>query len=78
MDDEDTFFKLTRGAFLHRRKTILNNYQTLFLDGKKKKDEIRALFEEAGIEPARRGESLSLEDYKEIYDAFKKSDLDFA
>lgn len=78
IDDEETFFKLTRGAFLHRRKTILNNYQSLFADGKKRKDEIRALFEEAGINPARRGESLSLEDYKEIYDAFKKSDLDFA
>lgn len=78
VDDEDTFFKLTRGAFIHRRKTILNNYQTLFADGKQRKDEIRALFEEAGIEPVRRGESLSLEDYKEIYDAFKKSDLVFA
>lgn len=78
IDDEETFFKLTRGAFLHRRKTILNNYQSLFADGKKRKDEIRTLFEEAGIDPARRGESLSLEDYKEIYDAFKKSDLDFA
>ena len=78
IDDEETFFKLTRGAFLHRRKTILNNYQTLFADGKKRKDEIRTLFEEAGIDPARRGESLSLEDYKKIYDAFKKSDLDFA
>src|SRR5699024_379936 len=78
IDDEETFFKLTRGAFLHRRKTILNNYQSLFADGKKRKDEIRTLFEEAGIDPARRGESLSLEDYKKIYDAFKKSDLDFA
>lgn len=78
IDDEDTFFKLTRGAFLHRRKTILNNYQTLFENGKKRKDEIRALFDDAGIDPVRRGESLALEDYKKIYDAFKKSDLDFA
>ena len=78
IDDEDTFFKLTRGAFLHRRKTILNNYQTLFENGKKRKDEIRALFDDAGIDPVRRGESLALEDYKKIYDAFKKSGLDFA
>lgn len=78
VDDEDAFFKLTRGAFLHRRKTIFNNYQSLFMDGKKRKDEIRALFEQAGIDPIRRGESLTLEDYKEIYDAFKKSDLTFA
>lgn len=78
VEDEDAFFKLTRGAFLHRRKTILNNYQSLFADGKDRKDEIRALFEAANIEPVRRGESLALEDYKEIYDAFKKSDLEFA
>lgn len=77
IDDEDSFFKLTRGAFLHRRKTILNNYQSLFLDGKKKKDEIRALFSQAGIEPTRRGESLSLEEYQKIYLAFKESDLEF-
>lgn len=76
VDDEVTFFKLTRGAFLHRRKTILNNYQSLFLDGKKKKDEIRQLFEDAGIEASRRGESLNLEDYQRIYEAFKKSDLE--
>lgn len=76
VDDESTFFKLTRGAFLHRRKTILNNYQSLFLDGKKKKDEIRQLFEDAGIEANRRGESLNLEDYQKIYEAFKKSDLE--
>lgn len=78
VDDEDAFFKLTRGAFLHRRKTILNNYQSLFADGKERKDEIRALFSTANIEPSRRGESLALEDYKGIYDAFKKSDLEFA
>lgn len=78
VDDEVSFFKLTRGAFLHRRKTILNNYQSLFLDGKKKKDEIRQLFEAAGIEANRRGESLNLEDYQRIYEAFKKSDLEFA
>lgn len=76
VDDEVTFFKLTRGAFLHRRKTILNNYQSLFLDGKKKKDEIRQLFLDAGIEASRRGESLNLEDYQRIYEAFKKSDLE--
>src|SRR5699024_9634096 len=78
IDDEATFFKLTRGAFLHRSKTILNIYQTLFENGKKRIDEIRALFDDAGIDPVRRGESLALEDYKKTYDAFKKSDLEFA
>lgn len=74
--DEKTFFKLTRGAFVQRRKTIVNNYQALFVDGKKKKAEITEMIEDAGIDPRRRGESLSIEEYKRIYDAYKKSNLE--
>ncbi|CAD2071940.1 16S rRNA (adenine(1518)-N(6)/adenine(1519)-N(6))-dimethyltransferase RsmA [Phocicoccus pinnipedialis] len=78
VDDEKLFFKLTRGAFIQRRKTIVNNYQSLFVEGKKKKAEITEMIEKAGIDPRRRGESLSIEEYKQIYDAFKKSALEMA
>ena len=71
VDDPVTFFKLTRGAFVQRRKTILNNYQTIFEDGKQHKSEIKALLQDAGIEEIRRGESLSIEEYYKIYTAFK-------
>ena len=71
VDDPVTFFKLTRGAFVQRRKTILNNYQTIFEDGKQHKSEIKALLQDAGIEEIRRGESLSIEEYYKIYRAFK-------
>lgn len=67
VEDEDEFFKLTRGAFVQRRKTILNNYLMLFEDGKAHKLEINELLNEAGIEPRRRGESLSIEDFASIY-----------
>lgn len=77
VDDEETFFKLTRGAFLMRRKTIYNNYQTLFADGKKKKQEILDMLEAANIDPKRRGESLSIEEYAHIYESFKNSNLKF-
>lgn len=74
--DEKTFFKLTRGAFVQRRKTIVNNYQSLFVDGKKKKAEITEMIEKAGIDPRRRGESLSIEEYKKIYDALEETALE--
>lgn len=67
VDDEEKFFKLTRGAFVQRRKTILNNYLALFEDGKAHKLEINELLNDAGIEPRRRGESLSIEDFAAIY-----------
>lgn len=67
VEDEDEFFKLTRGAFVQRRKTILNNYLMLFEDGKAHKLEINELLNDAGIEPRRRGESLSIEDFASIY-----------
>lgn len=71
VDDPETFFKLTRGGFVQRRKTILNNYQTIFEDGKALKSDIRALLLSAGVEDNRRGESLSIEEYYRIYQAYR-------
>lgn len=71
VEDEDAFFRLTKGAFVQRRKTILNNYLTLFEDGKKFKAEISELLNAAGIDPGRRGESLSIEDFGAIYHKLK-------
>src|SRR5699024_6797440 len=67
VEDEEKFFRLTRGAFVQRRKTILNNYLSLFEDGKAHKLEINELLNDAEIEPRRRGESLSIEDFAAIY-----------
>lgn len=71
IDDENLFFRLTRGAFGQRRKTILNNYMNVFEDGKKHKDSVRRLLEAAGIDPRRRGESISIEEYADIYHRLK-------
>ncbi|RNF38327.1 16S rRNA (adenine(1518)-N(6)/adenine(1519)-N(6))-dimethyltransferase RsmA [Planococcus salinus] len=61
--DEDFFFLVTRGSFAQRRKTIFNNLQTAMPQGKEKKELIVKALEEAGIEPARRGETLSIEEF---------------
>lgn len=64
IDDEDRFFKMTKGAFTQRRKTINNNYQSLFVDGKKHKKVITAWLEAANIDPKRRGETLTLKNLR--------------
>ncbi|TDL95279.1 16S rRNA (adenine(1518)-N(6)/adenine(1519)-N(6))-dimethyltransferase RsmA [Macrococcus carouselicus] len=64
--DEKLFFKLTRGAFVQRRKTILNNYMSLFKDSKEHKEDILAWLDQSGIQPNRRGESLSLDEFAEL------------
>ncbi len=61
--DEDFFFTVTRGSFVQRRKTILNNLQSAMPNGKEKKESILEALEAAGIEPARRGETLSIEEF---------------
>ncbi|WP_404335698.1 16S rRNA (adenine(1518)-N(6)/adenine(1519)-N(6))-dimethyltransferase RsmA [Planococcus rifietoensis] len=61
--DEDFFFSVTRGSFVQRRKTILNNLQSAMPNGKAKKDFILQALEEAGIDPTRRGETLSIKEF---------------
>lgn len=66
--DEDFFFKVTRGSFVQRRKTIFNNLQAAMPDGKEKKELILKALEEAGIEPARRGETLTIKEFGGLAD----------
>jgi len=72
VEDETLFFKLTRGAFVQRRKTILNNYMSLIQDSKEHKERIIEWLEESGVAPSRRGESLNLNDYAQLSNNMKK------
>lgn len=71
IDDTELFFKMTKGAFAQRRKTILNNYQNLFVDGKVHKEDIVAWLERADMDARRRGETLSIQEYARLYDELK-------
>ncbi len=57
-------------AFASRRKTLSNSCKTYFSgrgpEGKRIAGELPALFEAAGIDPARRGETLSLEEFARL------------
>lgn len=71
VDNETLFFQMTKGAFSQRRKTILNNYQNRFVDGKQHKQDIIEWLESVGIDPKRRGETLSIFEYAQLYEALK-------
>ena len=71
IDDEEAFFKLAK-AFAQRRKTINNNYQNFFKDGKQYKSSILNWLENAGIDPKRRGETLTIQDFAKLYEEKKK------
>lgn len=74
--DEDFFFQVTRASFAQRRKTIVNNLVGQLENGKERKELIIESLQAAGIEPTRRGESLSIEEFAALSDAlyihFKK------
>ncbi len=66
--DEKRFFRVVRAAFGQRRKTLFNALKGAgFL-----KEEVRLAMEQAGIEPERRGETLSLQEFAALADAFEK------
>ena len=67
--DEDFLFEVTRASFAQRRKTILNNLQNGLQFGKQKKELIIAALEASGIEPTRRGETLSIQEFGKLADA---------
>ncbi|MBY0124471.1 16S rRNA (adenine(1518)-N(6)/adenine(1519)-N(6))-dimethyltransferase RsmA [Bacillus sp. S/N-304-OC-R1] len=69
VQDEEFFFQIIRASFAQRRKTLLNNLTSHLRDGKQKKEDILAALEKAGIEPGRRGETLSIEEFARLSDS---------
>ena len=61
--DEALFFRMVRGAFGQRRKTILN---TLSAALKLDKEQTRRIIEGAGVSPGARAEALTLEEFAAI------------
>lgn len=78
IDDENKFFKMTKAAFSQRRKTINNNYQSLFVNGKVNKEKLWEWLEAAGIDPRRRGETLSIKEFANLYNELQNfTELEF-
>ncbi|WP_100374372.1 16S rRNA (adenine(1518)-N(6)/adenine(1519)-N(6))-dimethyltransferase RsmA [Bacillus sp. FJAT-45037] len=69
--DEAYFFKVFHASFANRRKTILNNL-IHNLASKDQKAEIEQSLAEANIDPKRRGETLSIDEFGLLSDALYK------
>ena len=67
---EETLFKTIKGAFAQRRKTILNSLSSEFCN--LTKEEITLCLTKSNISPARRGETLSLDELSRLSDEFYK------
>ncbi|WP_125154581.1 16S rRNA (adenine(1518)-N(6)/adenine(1519)-N(6))-dimethyltransferase RsmA [Clostridium rectalis] len=65
VEDEKLFFKIIRASFNMRRKTLWNGLKSLGLD----KEILERGFQTAGIDPKRRGETLSIEEFGKLSDS---------
>lgn len=66
--NEKFFFEVIRASFAQRRKTILNNLTSNLPNGKENKEQIERSLAEAEIEPRRRGETLSIQEFAKLSD----------
>ena len=64
IDNEDTFRRIVSVAFAQKRKTILNNLKALSPDAPE-------ILERSGIDPRRRAESLTLDEWIALLRAFQ-------
>ncbi|MFT4415972.1 16S rRNA (adenine(1518)-N(6)/adenine(1519)-N(6))-dimethyltransferase RsmA [Fredinandcohnia humi] len=72
VENESFFFDVVRASFGQRRKTILNNLTTNLLKGKESKAAIEDCLAKANIDPKRRGETLSIEEFGRLSDELYK------
>ncbi|OWA33180.1 16S rRNA (adenine(1518)-N(6)/adenine(1519)-N(6))-dimethyltransferase [Saccharibacillus sp. O16] len=72
--DEEHFFTLVQASFTQRRKTIANNLKARYF-AQEGRERMEGLLAEAGIEPSRRAETLSMEEYARLSAIFLREGL---
>ncbi|HFH8623862.1 TPA: 16S rRNA (adenine(1518)-N(6)/adenine(1519)-N(6))-dimethyltransferase RsmA [Streptococcus agalactiae] len=75
VQDEDFFFRVSKVAFVHRRKTLWNNLTTHFGKSEDTKAKLEKALEIAKIKPSIRGEALSIPDFASLADALKEVEI---
>ncbi len=65
--NEQVFFEMVKACFKQRRKTILNNFSEYCNDKEKAKQYLM----DAKIDEKRRAESLTLDEFKQLYEVIK-------
>ncbi|MBI5212383.1 MAG: 16S rRNA (adenine(1518)-N(6)/adenine(1519)-N(6))-dimethyltransferase RsmA [Nitrospirae bacterium] len=64
VDDEKLFFRVVKTSFAQRRKTLANSLKSISND-------IKEILIDAGIDPRRRAETLSIEEFARLSDLIK-------
>jgi len=64
VENEKLFFDIIRSSFNMRRKTLWNGVKNIGLS----KENLELAFEEAGVDPKRRGETLTIEEFATLSD----------
>ncbi|EPT96184.1 16S rRNA methyltransferase [Streptococcus agalactiae BSU92] len=75
VQDEDFFFRVSKVAFVHRRKTLWNNLTSHFGKSEDTKAKLEKALEIAKIKPSIRGEALSILDFASLADALKEVEI---
>ncbi|HGD2999768.1 TPA: 16S rRNA (adenine(1518)-N(6)/adenine(1519)-N(6))-dimethyltransferase RsmA [Streptococcus agalactiae] len=75
VQDEDFFFRVSKVAFVHRRKTLWNNLTSHFAKSEDTKAKLEKALEIAKIKPSIRGEALSIPDFASLADALKEVEI---
>ena len=68
VENEKLFFEVIRSSFNMRRKTLWNGVKNIGLS----KEKLELAFEEAGVDPKRRGETLTIEEFAVLSDKINK------
>ncbi|HHW03541.1 MAG TPA: 16S rRNA (adenine(1518)-N(6)/adenine(1519)-N(6))-dimethyltransferase RsmA [Thermoanaerobacterales bacterium] len=72
MEDEALFFKVVEAAFGERRKTVRNALKGRLVLPGISPDKIDGALERAGIDPTRRGETLSIQEFARLASALRQ------
>lgn len=75
VQDEDFFFRVSKVAFVHRRKTLWNNLTSHFGKSEDTKAKLEKALEIEKIKPSIRGEALSIPDFASLADALKEVEI---
>lgn len=72
VQDEDFFFRVSKAAFVHRRKTLWNNLISHFGKSEEVKVKLEQALEAADLKPSIRGEALTITDFARLADALRE------
>ena len=75
VQDEKSFFKVTKASFVHRRKTLWNNLTSYFGKSEEVKEKLENALAKANLVANVRGEALDLVAFARLSDALREEGL---